>query len=1603
MKVNRLITSTEPIDQPQGSYRKAYNIILNKAKGAVTNEGGFEQLKVMGRNVIHALAIDDDRLVVFSLDNGTGLVGEIGILDKYGNYDVRIQDEVLQLQSVNPMKSIYLRNFKKELFVVWADGTSDTKILNLDNIPFALDVNKSLVNKEDVELMYMSPRYRTANIEMVKDGSSSGNLRSGVYYFTTVYELHDGSLTSPGFMMGPITITDGSKRDSFFAYDGVEPDTPTGKAIALSISNVDERYKAIRLIAIKKSNKNTSAAYVYRKVITSDAFTYVYSGDEIHEEATLEEVLVEPTIYNTAKTLTYLNNTIYKGNLTGNTQKEYNWQKYAKNIQIQYKLDTVNVDTIDGSYKDEFTILTKRGFFPDEVYAFYARLIYKSGVKSDPFHIPGPKAEDRDNIVGYSNANFSVLSKVQDIINNGAITSYRTPDNKSTNKDPLVHDVEIDPDVKFYQTRDTALLPSGTVTNGISGDNMGVWYNEDEFYSDDADIWGTDAGQPVRHHKFPSLDVFTNSIVPILDKRTISKLDKDVNNLVLYTNKDNSKGNEAYGAAVAIPIKILNGADISVQGQNFMTVETLHDHGNVGDQSLYLNTHYWNTTQTRIYQKMGEEYAPLFFLNQAKEAKTYTIEYDISWQYDYESEANYINNEFQLALQILHCRKGAKPYEPLRDDTTGGEEVRRYILDQATSLVTNEGTIRNVSGSINITVQAGDSLSLCKEFYFPPDTGNPFVTISSYFYKSDITVKPQGATQNDARTARVLGIQAINVEIPEEIAGDVLGYEIMYAKRNSSNMRVAGQSLMFGSAPHVLNFDSIGSHAGNSMTYTAQETADQGYVPFLRDDIVRFHSFDLLNEKPAVTPAFVKVGAQMQTPLNDKKYVALDPPPDPADPNAPESDWWNPDYAEVDGRLDADSGVQSHYRADFVRNMGEGLDPVSEFNRLRSVRNFRYVPADGVVGFDGETIDNSWSEECAVFKVSHPAPVPQGNVANGWLPENTDFYHHEGATENNGETGINAVYYLGTLYLHKTNVYKNMYDQEMVSTGVMHYTNGATGNFNSSTIFGGDTFFSLYGLRLTAPIFYEKKKYFSINKNEGMKNIFHFPCYTVNNANLRHSGAELRDSYYPQVGTSYSGYKNWVQRPADNQNSNQFLYSEDFTSVNDMNYAVPYDPTKEFLSEFPYRIARSKPYQPEDKEFSLRLFLANDYYEMPKHRGEIINLEAYAQALLVHLRYSLFQTASQDTLATTNTEIALGSGDIFRLPPKEVLPTDTGYLGTEHMQSCFVSKFGYLSIDSEQGKIHLFNGKFNELSKIDNRVFFEEEFKLKLVEQLEKMGYSLASIDQAHQVAGIGYTTAFDAKWDRILISKKDLLLKDDTLDLGKTFSFGDSLVLKDGVFKILNDTAYRDLTPADITAYFVDESVTVSYNGQDNNWSSFHDYVPDVMVHTRNEVFSFKSGTSYRHNASGYAKFYDGVIYPSYVDIVFNMEPNITKLFQSLQWISEITDGQRTIYDKTISQILCFNEYQCTGYRDIVPMTNSRHNEGTWSMNDFRDIVVDRNLPIILDDEPIVSNLDDNMPWYNKKRMTDKFMVTRFLYDNIDQNALYLYQFLASILKSHR
>jgi hypothetical protein len=1355
-----LYTDCAPGDQPMGTYRNARNLLAGKRSGANSNEEGFESLGSIGKQVLQTVAIEGDKLIVFfcSVGSTEGSGSGIGIYTKGVGLEIKLLSPKLNFQSKHYIDAVYLKNGHGELVVAWTDNNMPPRICNLDHVPFNLTGSFTPSNSSDIELLDLFPKFKAPNLGIETDTEFGGVLKSGVYYFTTAYELEDGMVTDWSGVYGPVPVVDDKSDEGFFSYDGCEPGTPTSKSLRVHATSIDTRFPFMHIAVVRKIGGLVETFRVKRVPITTDEYHFVYSGSELHENLLLGDVLVNNISFDKAKTLNLMDNHLFLGNLTAPSKIDY--QKWANNIKVNWVYDDyISLDGVRGSHKDGVMLFDRKGFMPDEVYALYAAFKLKDGTYSDAFHIPGREAGDRT----FWNSQIDASSTVAE----DALLSDLIED---ADFEYLTEDAGLGAETKFFHTRNTA----------HSDGKMGYWENHSEHYpqKEAYDVWDEDGdtgislqGEEVRHHKMPSLH-YLHSQQGEFEAVPGNPLTSTTPGLDTSEIQNTFSINSAITAA-----DLIESASTSATN-NMQSTTTIEGAG--GDAGVFIG-HMYGANETQWLQLSYQVSGSAF----------HSVE-------DPYGNTIHVNTKVVFYIRIYEGNTVAAEHVILSDydDNTqieyvdGGSYSSPTYIQCSSSLTAQES-------NINITLEQGQFLVVGTQAFvsntpYTPDGGLTEVVnvdFTSSVSVNVLDVDPNYDFSQDQGTtfAKVLGLKFSDIHIPEHIKSQVQGIEFFYAERNEKNMTILGQSLlMHGSKEAVLagDGDYTGTFGGNAIQ-SQGGIPDHNGDPKVDSDTFRFHSFDMLKYKPDLAPSHIKLEYKFKA----ERVMAKFPPGHQNEGN--EVTVYN------DGSNDATADTRKQYAATFNYIDSNVVGAPETWNasglrQFRRVADVQYLPADVIVVAD--EIDNRYGEECITGTILCDEPLVTGNY------DGTDLVMWSDSYDTNDEsppTGKTHRAYLANLCVHRLNVYESFIGQELISTNAFMPVVVGENNYIASKVYGGDVHLSMYGIRTTAPI----RKYFddallhkTMNAFQTAKFLHYFPCYSVSNLGYRHEGISDNELVYPSTGGSLvavddKDLAHFLLRAADAPNTNWLGYNTDYNSVNNLNKIFPYNPYADFLSKFPHRIIKGQIQKVESETLSLRNFLSNDYYEMPKYHGEITDLQNQTGTLLVQHERTLYKTISQNTLQGDELSITLGSGDIFRMPPSELISTTEGYMGGTNPSASMICKLGYFFADASQGKVFLVSDTIDEISNKGMRNWFRDNLKFKLLELYPEM----ASTNQANAIAGIGFNVAYEEKYNRVLFSKRDFIPKEgiDIVENPENIEFLDlgTLVYQDGEFFIVEDS----------------------------------------------------------------------------------------------------------------------------------------------------------------------------------------------------------------------
>ena len=649
----------------------------------------------------------------------------------------------------------------------------------------------------------------------------------------------------------------------------------------------------------------------------------------------------------------------------------------------------------------------------------------------------------------------------------------------------------------------------------------------------------------------------------------------------------------------------------------------------------------------------------------------------------------------------------------------------------------------------------------------------------------------------------------------------------------------------------------------------------------------------------------------------------------------------------------------------------------------------------------------------------------------------------------------------GNLYAIRDDVYSNFEEQnELVYTGHLYRTSGLAAATvinptaaTAETIMGGDTFLGMVGITkmkmsnvVNVDTFGDEDDGLvdGSHPGHGVKLYFNvddvlpvydhathlFPTSSRSHVAMRERDPEDKSSaYFPAVPHRSP----LIQKGADTFYQRDYDFNDDYNAEGDVKIIIPYnykDPIST-LEDFPTRIIRSIKYNQSGLTDNFRVFLANQFRDLPRHRGELWRLEAMRSLLIPHMERSLMLTRGKEELAVGAVAASLGSGDFFERDPSEVITTERGYGGTQSQWAGVVTTNGYFFVDVESKRCFLFTDKLEDIS-MGMFDWFQENMKQPLWEHGLPAVYDKPTIN-------IGATAGYDPQLDRILFTYHYLeATKDGRFNFtNNSYSFNtDTNTFELGSSQSPTSNA-TDMELTD-TTFFEAKYWTISYYPALKAWGSFHDYEAVFYPYTNKKLYKLQSNVSMYSSANlqhdrlepGY---YTGQAdaKPFIFEFIDNTGPQDNKLFSSINWTIDVEEPVNIQEDRNIlihnpgfSHIYAYNSEQMSREIALVPFSgsyslgaNTRRNERGWYFNDFRDDTLLVNVPGstiegIANPQFIHSGMDINQnvaylniakPFHQRKKFIDKYLGVRLTDKNSDRKIISLYLTDTSKRKSYR
>jgi hypothetical protein len=453
--------------------------------------------------------ISEQNKHIFWLANPDTGGSEIGYMDNNDCvYRTLVNASCLAFDIHYPIKKAVHKINNCTTQIYWTDGLNPRRYLDLNDIPYKLGPTSDLctptyTNELDCNQINVQPNFSVPQLEVV-DIINGGSILSGTVQFTVQYADAAGNpLTSYYSITNPTPIADLFLPSNDF-------NNPVGKSVVVDVSNLDltGQFQYFNLAVITIVNNITTPYLVGTYFIDSVSQQVTYTGqNESQIQLSILDITEKFSYYDIAQDLTTSNDILIWDNLT--SIDRINYQNIATGINVLW--ETVRIPSTK-DYSDELLATNYRGYTRDEIYALEVVFLLANGKETDGFHIPG-----------------RAMSSTESSLPLIPITNPDFVGNPTT----TLGGVPASPYWMIYNTATVlGTSPLYTTDKKYEGPyqygEFAYWESTEEYPCNNG-LWGSLAGQKIRHHKFPDVLVspiteslqFTSSSTMVMEDNAI--------------------------------------------------------------------------------------------------------------------------------------------------------------------------------------------------------------------------------------------------------------------------------------------------------------------------------------------------------------------------------------------------------------------------------------------------------------------------------------------------------------------------------------------------------------------------------------------------------------------------------------------------------------------------------------------------------------------------------------------------------------------------------------------------------------------------------------------------------------------------------------------------------------------------------------------------------------------------------------------------------------------------------------------------------------------------------------------------------------------------
>ena len=1468
--------------QAKEAWSHARNASNNSTDGDVAfigNEPANLECAKAPYTIIGAIHTYSDQWVLYSTDD---VNSEIGLFDDSKcEYTTLVNDPCLGFKRKHLITGAAKENFDCSWQTYWDDGYNPSRTLNLTNIPY-----KQIVTSEpgdpcviyedttelDCEKIRLAPLLDTPCVELFK-AESGGQLRNGSYQAFVAYTVNEQRVTD---YIGVSNI------QSLFDHSG------TAGSLRITLSNLDKEFEYFELVILSNNQENTVAKRIglYSTEQTDIEIDYI---DQSLVSIPLQVIPLRTPAYEKSDSMYVVNDWLIRQGPT--EQFDFNYQPLANKIKAKWV-----VAEYPSNYYQKGG--NKTGLMRDEQYAFFIRWIYNTGERSSSYHIPGraPKVNG--------------LNQFGQIVNETAVGSGQNA---------------IDAGDQNFQIYNT-----GTITNtglNIPTDDGGViiakgemayWQSSEKYSATRPDIWGDLCGKNIRHHKIPTEEIGEPLHISTANGDKIRIVGVEFENIAPPLNNDGSVITNIVG------YEILRGSreghkSILAKGifRNMREYDIPEGGQTLGNsKGLYPNYPY-------------NDLRPDVYFHDGKADPTHRTDGCDSWTQSiisFKPLTGYKKDYFTFHSPELMFRKPfLNAYETRLYGDLKGKSTGVFIDSEnhpLNKLIRNSGAIISVIIGIGYAI---NQVQGTREFkYNGAKINTTMVSGSPYFTQlgfANMQAYPNPEYYVQLGTAAGLGGGAAlldvlldtllddGADIASIVDGGTFSFALSKGQATADYLLGITPGVTGGSTDEIYKFDNptsnlpklfkliLGTQIGAvNIAIGAQEIVDLIYnLVKERNFAFKYNSHGFYNDytKKLSSQQFRTknlnanyIGSSFQE-FEGYKINNLFRPSTVA--IATENELPNPSLVD-NSRYTIGGDATNDYGNTFIKN------PIQEQTKNISVNygalkfNFenQYGQLDGIKQIQMRGCVELVSPQTPLDKFKSE-PIFSGDIYINRYTEKTimpifsDFL--------NGQPDQFTYDYLQRVNIPYPRFWMDTrkYDTTALGQEITSFGLASTSDPLPNDLFYLDRGPSSCGSGLISGILGG-----SSDPN---------PAFAMEYAYMYTHCNGVQDFF---VESEYNlAYRDWDDEPkARHYDSNEYadinslfhadiikegnFYKYDLslssakliTQVTSFGNIQPrdYDPyvADSCYKHYPKRLIYSLQAQEEAKKDFWRVFLPNNYKDF-KNKVTTIKPVSKSGAIIFFPYQSPQMFQGVDQLQTDlGTKLTIGDGGLFNQPLQNIVNSDLSneWGSTESLRAVVNTPHGVFYMSQAQGKIFQYSGQLENISNAGMKWWFNKYLPSTLIKQFPEFEFNKLA---DNPVIGIGCQVVYDANDNIVYFTKKDYKLKEEYV--ADADLVGDS-------FRVINPaTGIAMRVALGDPVFFEDTSWTVSYDPKAKAWISFHDWHPELVMHSINHFLTTKTnsigeGGLWRHNSRCdlFGNYY-GINYPWEIELIENTGQAVTTL----------------------------------------------------------------------------------------------------------------------------